>query len=189
MYERYNTEMFTLNSPRNRPNFCFPSISVYTHARVLKGSEPGRPVENSSMGVWAENICKWAGSGQASGFLFYKTHFKDHISCRLWIVYGLLWIIAVQVWWRVSLAAASWGGADADLMLLCKVTITNVWGKKCGHSGGRVWAGFGQTVHAGVSSYVGFRLKNLRAGLGRVIIFRPVENSNPCQQKAPSLHV
>ena len=44
----------------------------------------------------------------------------------------------------------------------------------CGRSGsGR----FGQTIHAGVSGCVGFGLKNPRAGPGRVIIFRPIENS------------
>ena len=38
---------------------------------------------------------------------------------------------------------------------------------------------FGQTIHAGVSGCVRFGLKNLRAGSGRVVIFRPVENSTP----------
>ena len=39
--------------------------------------------------------------------------------------------------------------------------------------------GFGQTIHAGVTRCVGFGLKNPRAGSGRVVIFRPIENSNP----------
>ena len=43
---------------------------------------------------------------------------------------------------------------------------------------GRVQAGLGQTVHAGVSGCVGFRLKNLRARSSQVVIFRPVENSS-----------
>ena len=42
---------------------------------------------------------------------------------------------------------------------------------------GRVRARFGQTIHAVSSGCVGFGLKNLRAGSGQVVIFRPVENS------------
>ena len=45
--------------------------------------------------------------------------------------------------------------------------------------GGSGLSGFGQTVHAGVSGCVGFRLKNPRARLGQVVIFRPLENSTP----------
>ena len=49
------------------------------------------------------------------------------------------------------------GGAEADLTPLHTLT---------GVRGGRVRAGFGQTVHAGVSGCVGFGLKNLRVGSG-----------------------
>lgn len=40
----------------------------------------------------------------------------------------------------------------------------------------QVRTGFEQTIHAGVSGYVGFGLQNLRAGSG--CNFRPVENSS-----------
>ena len=37
--------------------------------------------------------------------------------------------------------------------------------------------GFGHTIHGGVLGCVRFRLKNPRAGLVCVVIFRPIENS------------
>ena len=46
-----------------------------------------------------------------------------------------------------------------------------------GSGSGQIRGRFGQTIHAGVSGWVGFGLKNLRAGSGWVVIFRPVENS------------